>query len=932
MANVLPSREEVLKCLSQSTKAVHAGLIAKECGVEKAAYRELLTFLNQLADEGVIRRDGPKRFRLEKRARPIKAAWDGILGVNPRGFGFVVCAGKPDVFIPAEALNGAMHGDTVTVQPTGENPRGVEGKIAAVVTRRGNRVAGIIHRKRRSAWLEPDDTRVRGPIVLRNVPEDVADGVAAVVQITQFPESIHENPEGEIVVVLGKPGEASVEVAKIKAREQIEEDHPPAAMGEAERYASQSRRLTLGQRRDLRQVPFLTIDPVDARDHDDAVCVERVAEGFRAYIAIADVSEYVTLGSALDEEALKRGCTIYLPDRAIPMLPGVLAADLCSLLPDQERYCMCVIAELDKDARVTRFEVVEGLMRAVAMVSYESVARTMGYTEKPALNPLAEAFKRDLKAIATLTTKLRQARMRRGALDLDLPEPKIELDPAGVPTGVHQRAHDPGVKKAYQMVEELMLLANELVAQWLTERGAPAIYRVHGKPDEEKLGKLMAAAEVLGAPSDLDELLEPKGIGAWLKRIQKLPRHDVLEGLLLRSLKQAVYDVNNIGHFGLASPAYLHFTSPIRRYPDLLVHRSVKELLRGGHVDKSDVALERLRTAATRSSTRERAAMSVEREVVDLYRALYMQDHLGEMFEGTIVSFAPHGVYVNVAEPFVDILVRSESLGRERFELSDNELFLVAPRSGEHIQLGDKMTLEIEEVSLLRRTVYGRRLAIVYSDVDADAEYLTEREARAVAPRSASVRSRGDRNRGDAPRSDRPRGDRPRGDRNRSDVPRSDAPRSDVPRSDVPRSDVPRSDRPTADGVRRRGERGQGERQQGGTTGDAAVGGYARAGRSNGSGNQGAATRSGADTRGGSGRRGAGGRAGAQETSTNVDGQARGNGLKRKSKTSKARSKGGKEKRPTNLLEIVANNLRGGKAKGKSAAKPKGKRPKAKRH
>lgn len=740
MAKVLPSREEVVQCLSQSTKAVHAGFIAKECGVEKAAYRDLLEYLNRLADEGVIRRDGPKRFRLEKRARPVKDAWDGILGVNPRGFGFVASAGKPDVFIPAEAMNGAMHGDTVTVQPTGENPRGVEGKIVAVVTRRGHRVAGIIHRKRRSAWLEPDDTRVRGPIVLRNVPDEVGDGLAAVVEITQFPESIHENPEGQIVVVLGKPGEASVEVAKIKAREQIEEEHPAAAMAEAERYASQSRRLTLGQRTDLRRVPFLTIDPVDARDHDDAVCVERTADGFRAYIAIADVSEYVTLGTALDEEALKRGCTIYLPDRAIPMLPGVLAADLCSLLPDQERYCMCVIAELDKDARVTRFEVVEGLMRAVAMVSYESVARTMGYTERPPLNPLAEAFKRDLKSIAMLTTKLRQIRMRRGALDLDLPEPKIELDDKGVPTGVHQRAHDPGVKQAYQMVEEMMLLANELVAQWLTQRGAPAIYRVHGKPDEEKLGKLMVAAEVLGAPSDLEELLEPKGVGNWLRRIQKLPRHDVLEGLLLRSLKQAAYDINNVGHFGLASPAYLHFTSPIRRYPDLLVHRSVKALLRGAEVDKSPEALERLRTAATRSSARERAAMSVEREVVDLYRALYMQDHLGEMFEGTVVSFAPHGVYVNISEPFVDVLIRSESLGRERFELSDNELFLVAPRSGEHIQLGDKLSLEIEEVSLLRRATYGRRLAIVYTDHDADEEYFSEKEALAVLPRESSRR------------------------------------------------------------------------------------------------------------------------------------------------------------------------------------------------
>jgi ribonuclease R len=718
MANELPSREDVISCLKQSDKAVHAGFIAKHFSLTRASYRELLAFLDELAEEGILRRDGPKRFRLEKRPGRTRETWDGLVSVNPRGFGFVVAAGKADVFIPAEALNGALHGDTVTVQQTGVNQRGTEGVIVQVVSRRSPRVAGMLHIKRKSAWLEPDDTRIRGPIVLNDVPPDAQDGFAAVAEITRFPESVHENPEGVIAVLLGKTGEASVEVAKIKAREQIEEEHPPAAMAEAERYASQSRRLTLGNRTDLRHVPFLTIDPVDARDHDDAVCVERTADGFKAYVAIADVSEYVKLGTALDEEALKRGCTIYLPDRAIPMLPGVLAADLCSLLPDQERYCMCAIAELDKDGKVLNFEVVEGLMRAVAMVSYESVARSMGFTEKPPLNPLAEAFKRDLKAIAALTTKLRQARMRRGALDLDLPEPKVELDTEGKPSGVHQRAHDPGVKKAYQMVEEMMLLANELVARWLGDKGSPAIYRVHGKPDEEKLGKLVAAAETLGVHADIDEMLEPKGVGKWLKLIDKHPRRHVLEGLLLRSLKQAAYDINNVGHFGLASDAYLHFTSPIRRYPDLLVHRAVKQLLRGAHVDKSSDAIERLRIAATRSSARERAAMSVEREVVDLYRALYMQDHVGEMFEGTVVSFASHGVFINIEEPFVDVLIRFESLGKERFELSDNELFLVAPRSGDTIQLGDKLTLEIEEVSLLRRTVYGRRLGIAYTNYD----------------------------------------------------------------------------------------------------------------------------------------------------------------------------------------------------------------------
>lgn len=733
MSVPLPNREEILRHLDEA-KPLHAGRLAQECGVPKESYRLFVELLEQLVEEGSIARHGRQRYKPPRRGR-TPAGWTGMLSVNPRGFGFVTAAGKPDVFIAAEALAGALHGDCVTIEVLRLTPKGTEGVVTGIVERRNPRVAGVVRRKRRAAWLEPDDTRVRGPIVLKEVG-DAEDGEAAVAEITRYPEDARENPEGRIVTVLGQPGEPAVEVAKIKAREQIEEEHPPQAMREAEALAVQQRRLDPSRRRDLRHVPFLTIDPVDARDHDDAIWAEKTEEGFRVYIGIADVSEYVQPGTALNEEALKRGCTIYLPDRAIPMLPGLLAADLCSLLPDQDRYCMCVIVELDRNAVVRRYEVVEGLMRAAAMISYESVARTLGYTERPALSPLAEAFKRDLKVLATVSGKLRRARLRRGALDLDLPEAKVELDDQGAPTGVHQRAHDPGIKRAYQMVEEMMLLANEVVARWLAGRKSPAVYRVHGKPDEEKLARLGLAAEVLKAPFEFEELLEPKGVGRWLKKISKHPKARVLEGLLLRSLQQAVYDIVNIGHFGLASDAYLHFTSPIRRYPDLLVHRSIKALLRGGRPDVTPEALEGLRLAATTASQRERAAMSVEREVVDLYRALFMRDHLGEMYEGVVTAIVGGGVFVNIAEPFIDVLLRFESLGSEPFEVSDDELAVIGRRSGDRINLGDTLTIVIEDVSLLRRTIYGHRIAYT-SDAEID-ELQSVDAARAQRRRRAA--------------------------------------------------------------------------------------------------------------------------------------------------------------------------------------------------
>jgi ribonuclease R len=634
-----------------------------------------------------------------------------VLSVHPRGFGFIAAAGHDDVFVPPEGIGGAMHGDKVTVGVTGRSSRGAEGRVESVVTRRSPRVAGVLRKRRASAWLEPDDSRIRGPIVLAGAPSHAKDGDAAVATIKRFPERANENPEGELLVVLGVPGDPNVEVAKILVREQVEEQHSEAAMREAEATAS---RLGLGDaegRQDLREVPLLTIDPEDARDHDDAVFAERRGEGYRVWVAIADVAEYVQPGSALDQEALRRGCTIYLPDRALPMLPAALAADVCSLLPERERLCLAVIADIDQDGVVGRFEVCEGRMRGAAMLTYGSVARTLGFTELPPRSAQAEAFRRDLKVLDDVARKLRKNRIRRGALDFDLPEPKLLLDEkTGQPVGVKRRTEDPGVKRAYQMIEELMILANELVAQWLGKRKSPAVYRIHAKPELKKLERLGGICERVGAPFDLEEIQKPDGVSKWIRRIADHPKKSVLETLLLRSMKQAVYDITNVGHFGLASTAYVHFTSPIRRYPDVQVHRAVKRLLRGGRPDTSPAALEALAASATEASTRERASMIVEREVLDLYRALYMRDRIGDVMEGTVTAITGGGLYVTLDDPFVDVLLRYESMGADRYKIDDDELSVVGERSGDRVGLGDRLTLAIEDVALQRRAVFARRV------------------------------------------------------------------------------------------------------------------------------------------------------------------------------------------------------------------------------
>jgi ribonuclease R len=310
-----------------------------------------------------------------------------------------------------------------------------------------------------------------------------------------------------------------------------------------------------------------------------------------------------------------------------------------------------------------------------------------------------------------LTRKLRKARMARGSLDLDLPEAKLTLDPTTkAPLDVTRRTQDPGIKRAYNMIEELMLLANELVATWLGNKKSPTIYRVHGKPDATKLARLGLVAEKLGVEFNADEMTEPLGVSKFLQRISTHARKQVLEMLLLRSLKQAAYDVKNVGHFGLASTNYLHFTSPIRRYPDVQVHRAVKQLLRGGKPIQSEAAIEELAQSATAASTRERAAMDVEREVVDLYRSLLMRDHIGETCEGTITALVGSGAYVTLDAPFVDVLMRYESMGPDQYQMSEDELSVVGVRSGDTLSLGDRVAVIIEDVAILRRAVYAKRI------------------------------------------------------------------------------------------------------------------------------------------------------------------------------------------------------------------------------
>jgi ribonuclease R len=703
---------------------MHVREIASRLRISEVDYLGLQRLLDNLSLEGVLTARPGQRFKLSSsNTRTSSTEREGLLSVHPRGFGFVASleanATGDDVFIPPEAMGGAMHGDRVLVRLRSRGPRGAEGEVIRVVERGYKRAAGTLRRKGKSGWVEPDDARVRGPIVLtRDVdlagPEgnSGADGDAVIVAFTRWPELPGENPEGRIEIVLGRPGELSVEVAKILVLERVTEAHSEEAVGEAEAFGAQIPDAARVGRTDLRSVPLPTIDPEDARDHDDAVWVERTdAGGYRVWIAIADVSAYVAPGTALDAEAQARGCSVYLPDRAIPMLPRALAANLCSLLPDVDRLCLCVEADLDAGGHVVSSHITRSVMRSRAKLTYGGVARALGLSPDSPRQPAAEELVDGLRVAYELSRKLRANRMKRGALDFELPEAKVVLhEQTREPVDVVRRAQDQGVKRAYQLIEELMLLANETVAHWCDQRGVPTIYRVHGAPDEQKLERFAAMCESLGIQFDVEDTRDPKKLGQLLKSFADHPLAAVLNSLLLRSMKQATYDVTNVGHFGLASKAYLHFTSPIRRYPDLVVHRVVHAVL-SNKERAGDAAREKLAETAFASSIAERRAMEVERAIVDLYRTFLMRDRVGHTFLGTVTAVVGSGVFVQLDAPFVDVLVRLEDLGHDRWEIDDDTLRAVALRSGDAVALGDRMNVEVIDASIFRRTVYGKRVA-----------------------------------------------------------------------------------------------------------------------------------------------------------------------------------------------------------------------------
>ncbi len=673
---------------TKARRPLKAKELARALGVPTREYRSFKSLLRELTDSGTIYRVRRGRYASTEKLNLIV----GRLQITRGGFGFVIPEeGGTDVFVRSSGLGNAYAEDRVVVRI--DHPRRTpnpEGTIVKVLERSRTQVVGIFRKSGRYGFVVPEDRRFHRDVFVAPDSEiQVREGDVVVARIVDWGSGQHD-PVGEIFQVLGVPDAPGVDVLSIIHQHQLPTEFPAEVDREAEavvrRAASES--ATEG-RSDYRELLTFTIDPVDARDHDDALSIEARGKGtWRVGVHIADVSHYVAEGSTIDAEALSRGTSVYLVDRVLPMLPEVLSGDLCSLRPAADRFTLSVLISLDADGRVQGSSVEESIIRSRHKLSYEQAQEIIDGKQE-ASTGLVEA----LRQLRDLSLKLRKRRRARGGLDFDLPEARVVLNAAGEPTHVEELLR----LESHRLIEEFMILANECVAQMAVSRDWPFIYRVHESPDPARLQRLREFVAKFGLTLAKDAHRSPKPLQRLLAAVDGRPEETLVSTLALRSLKQAVYHKDNKSHFGLGSKAYAHFTSPIRRYPDLAIHRIVRQALFAGQKPSASLK-ERVAEVAAHASIRERIAMDAERSSVELKKMEYMESHIGDEFKGTVSGVTAFGLFVLIDGVLVEGLLHVSNLEDDYYRFQEDEFALVGESRGHRFRLGDRLTVSVRAV------------------------------------------------------------------------------------------------------------------------------------------------------------------------------------------------------------------------------------------
>lgn len=629
----------------------------------------------------------------------------GRFQLTSKGFGFVIPDNKgegKDVFIPPRAIGGAMNNDRVMARietrVSGMKP---EGEVIRIIKRANNKIVGIFAKTGDFGFVVPDDKRIGQDIyIARKNFGGAKPGQKVVIEITAWPEE-RKSAEGRIIEVLGTPGDVGLEILSIIKQNDLPLEFPEEVINASKRVPVKISDADLRGRRDLRALPVVTIDGEDAKDLDDAVFVRQQGDDFLLGVHIADVSHYVRENALLDREARLRGTSVYLVDRVIPMLPERLSNGICSLNAGEDRLSMSCEMLVDRKGRIKAYEVFPSVIRVSKRLNYREVREIL--VDKDAV--LLEKY-RDLVPMLLemeeVCKLLRNKRVVRGAVDFDFPEQKVILDEEGRPTDIVQRVRS----ISESIVEEFMLAANETVARHMSNQEWPFIYRVHDLPSEDKMTDLAQLLNNFNVKLPISEEIKPLEVQKALKQMQGRPEERLVATVTLRSMKQAVYQVENIGHFGLAAEYYTHFTSPIRRYPDLVVHRLLRQWLQNPSLKaaKRESLEAELGDIASNSSLRERAAAEAERATVDLKMAEYMAGHIGEEFDGTISGVTAFGMFVELANG-VEGLVHISSLTDDYYEFQEQQYSLLGEHKRKAYRLGDKVRIEVLQVNITERNV-----------------------------------------------------------------------------------------------------------------------------------------------------------------------------------------------------------------------------------
>lgn len=681
---------------------------------------ELHKILDMLLEEGkisinkrgryeAVRNSGIKRER-ETEKKQVKSDrkkgqyYTGTFISHPRGFGFLeIPEAEEDIFIPEESIGTALHGDTVqiVVKKDGKDGKRCEGEVVKVLERGTREVVGTYQKYDGFGFVVTDNQRfLKDVFIPAGKSLEAEDGDKVLAEIKDHGNK-RRSPEGKIIEILGKPGECGVDVLCVAKSYELPMEFPEKVVKQAERIKETLNEGDFYGREDLRDVVMVTIDGEDAKDLDDAVSLIKDEEFYHLGVHIADVSNYVQYNSALDKEALKRGTSVYLADRVIPMLPKKLSNGICSLNAGEDRLALSCLMDIDKKGRVVSHRIVESVIHVKERMSYTDVKKILLQEDEELAKRYEELLPMFFQ-MKELSELLRNRRKKRGAIDFDFPESKLVLDERGKVIDIYPYEQN----IATRLIEDFMLAANETVAEEYCMLGLPFVYRTHENPDMEKMETVLEMVHQAGIKVKKGkETISPKEVQKILKELEGMECEPFFARLILRSMKQAKYTVEDTGHFGLAAKYYCHFTSPIRRYPDLQIHRIIKETLRGKMTEaKIQHYKGILEEVARQSSAMERRAEEVERETIKMKKAEYMKQHIGEAFEGTVSGVTEWGFYVEL-DNTVEGLVHVNSLTDDYYSFDKDRYCLVGDMTGRTYTMGQRVKVWVENADENTKTV-----------------------------------------------------------------------------------------------------------------------------------------------------------------------------------------------------------------------------------